>query len=116
VASSSAANEEIAQLAMHPTENVAAYDLYLQGRNALHVSHGLQATESALHMFEEALGKDPNFALAYTGMADASLRMYKETKDAIWAQKALMSAEQAELPNRSRCSAKDRSRVQAGQR
>jgi eukaryotic-like serine/threonine-protein kinase len=88
-------SDEMARIGIHPTENAAAYDLYLQGREAMHGDHGMQATEKAVHVFEAALQKDPNFALAYTGLADASLRMYKEKKEGIWAQKALMSAQQA---------------------
>jgi eukaryotic-like serine/threonine-protein kinase len=88
-------SDEMARIGIHPTENAAAYDLYLQGRDAMHGDHGVQATENAVRLFEAALAKDPNFALAYTGMADASLRMYKEKKEGIWAQKALMSAQQA---------------------
>ena len=87
--------DEMARIGIHPTENGAAYDLYLQGRNAMHGNRGAQAAESAMHMFDAALTKDPSFALAYTGMADASLLMYKEKKEAIWAQKALVSAQQA---------------------
>ena len=88
-------SDEMARIGIHPTENGAAYDLYLQGRNAMHGSRGAQAAEDAMHMFDAALSKDQNFALAYTGMADASLLMYKDKKEAIWAQKALISAQQA---------------------
>ena len=47
-------------------------------------------------MFEQAIDKDPNFALAYTGLADSSLHMYGESKEGIWAQKATLAAQQAE--------------------
>ena len=47
-------------------------------------------------MFEQAIEKDANFALAYTGLSDSSLLIYKETKDSIWAQKATLAAQQAE--------------------
>lgn len=94
-------NEERARVGMHPTENVAAYDLYLQGRNAIRGSQNLQQTQAGIRFFEEALKKDPNFALAYTGMADASLAMFKESKDISWAQKALLAAQQAERLNGS---------------
>jgi serine/threonine protein kinase/Flp pilus assembly protein TadD len=87
--------DEMARIGIHPTENGVAYDLYLQGRNAMHGNRGAQAAETAMHMFDAALSKDPSFALAYTGMADASLLMYKEKKEAIWAQKALVSAQEA---------------------
>jgi serine/threonine protein kinase/Flp pilus assembly protein TadD len=92
-------NEEQARLATHPTENVTAYDMYLQGRTLLHGKNGAQDAQTAVRFFDSALNNDKNFALAYTGIADASLRMYKDTKDGIWAQKALLAAQQAERLN-----------------
>jgi tetratricopeptide (TPR) repeat protein len=89
-------NEELARSGAHPTENVKAYDLYLQGRNALRNSHNAEEVRKAIDLFEEAIGKDSNFALAYAGLADASVRMYGESRESIWAQKATMAAEQAE--------------------
>jgi serine/threonine protein kinase/tetratricopeptide (TPR) repeat protein len=88
-------NEETARISAHPTENVTAYDMYLQGRTLLHGNHGPQDAQTAVRFFNSALNNDKNFALAYTGIADASLRMYKDTKDGMWAQKALLAAQQA---------------------
>ncbi len=92
-------NEEQARLASHPTENVTAYDMYLQGRTLLHGKHGPQDAQTAIRFFNVALNNDKGFALAFTGIADASLRMYKDTKDGMWAQKALLAAQQAEQLN-----------------
>ncbi len=89
-------DEEQARVGAHPTENVKAYDLYLQGRNTLRNGHSQDAYRQAVGLFEQAIDKDPNFALAYTGLADSSLRMYGETKEGVWAQKATLSAQQAE--------------------
>ena len=89
-------DEEQARVGAHPTENVKAYDLYLQGRNTLRNGNTQDAYKQAVGLFEQAIEKDPNFALAYTGLADSSLRMYGETKDGVWAQKATLSAQQAE--------------------
>ncbi len=88
--------EEQARVGAHPTENVKAYDLYLQGRNVLRNSHDVDGIRPAVTLFEQAIDKDPNFALAYTGLADSSLRMYSANKESIWAQKATLSAQQAE--------------------
>jgi len=88
--------EEQARVGAHPTENVKAYDLYLQGRNVLRNSHDVDGIRPAVALFEQAIDKDPNFALAYTGLADSSLRMYSASKESIWAQKATLSAQQAE--------------------
>lgn len=89
-------NEELARSGTHPTENVKAYDLYLQGRNLLHNGHGTDEMKQAVSLFEQAAEKDSNFALAYAGLADASRSIYGETKDSIWAQKADLAAQQAE--------------------
>jgi eukaryotic-like serine/threonine-protein kinase len=89
-------DEEQARVGAHPTENVKAYDLYLQGRNTLRNSHSQADIRQAVGLFEQAIDKDSNFALAYTGLADSSLQMYNETKEGVWAQKATLSAQQAE--------------------
>jgi len=56
--------------ARRPTGNLAAYNLYAQGRYHLN-----QRTEEglgkALEFFERAIGEDAQYALAYSGLADA---------------------------------------------
>ena len=89
-------DEEQARVGAHPTENVKAYDLYLQGRNMLRNGHGQDTYKQAVGLFEKAIGADPNFALAYSGLADSSLRVYGETHESVWAQKATLAAQQAE--------------------
>lgn len=89
-------DEEQARVGAHPTENLKAYDLYLQGRNTLRNSHNQGTIRQAVALFEQAIGKDSNFALAFAGLADSSLRMYGETKEGVWAQKATLAAQQAE--------------------
>ena len=80
----------------HPTDNVDAYDSYLRGRNALRGQLNPKNLQSAIDYFNTALRKDPKFALAYTGLADASLRMYEEDRDSFWTDKALNAAKQAQ--------------------
>jgi eukaryotic-like serine/threonine-protein kinase len=91
-------NDELAAAGTRPTDNIAAYDFYLRGRNALR-SYDTKSIQSALDYFEQALKADPKFALAYTGIADASLRMNGIKKDTLWTQKALAAAQQAEALN-----------------
>jgi eukaryotic-like serine/threonine-protein kinase len=91
-------NDELASAETRPTDNIAAYDLYLRGRNSLR-GHDSKNIQSALDYFSQALKADPGFALAYTGVADASLRMYKINKDPFWTQKALVAAQQAQQLN-----------------
>jgi tetratricopeptide (TPR) repeat protein/TolB-like protein len=87
-------SDELASAEARPTDNVAAYDLYLRGRNSMR-GHDLKSIQSALDYFDEALKADRKFALAYTGVADASLRMNRIKKDGFWTQKALAAAQQA---------------------
>lgn len=91
-------SDEVARAAARPTYNIAAYDLYLHGRNALR-GHQAKDIQSALDYFSQAVAKDPSFALAYSGVADASLRMYGIKKDSFWTDKALAAAEQAKQLN-----------------
>jgi eukaryotic-like serine/threonine-protein kinase len=90
--------DEMARAAARPTYNIAAYDLYLRGRNALR-GHQSKDIQAAMDYFGQAVAKDPNFALAYSGVADASLRMYGVKKDSFWTDKALAAAEQAKQLN-----------------
>src|SRR6202451_283600 len=76
-------SDEVANSKVRPTENAAAYDLYVRGRNSLR-GHDAKSIQSALDYFEQALKADPKFALAFTGVADASLRMYESKKDKFW--------------------------------
>ena len=89
-------DDEMARAAERPTDNIDAYDLYLRGRQALKGPERSTAAKSALDYFQQAIAKDSGFALAYTGVADASLVMYANTKDSFWAQKATGAAQRAE--------------------
>jgi class 3 adenylate cyclase/TolB-like protein len=86
--------------AARPTDQIEAYDLYLKGRNAAHNSRDVTVLRSAIDSYDEAVKKDPHFALAYSGLADANRAMYRETKDVAWAKKALVAAQHADSLNR----------------
>jgi TolB-like protein/Flp pilus assembly protein TadD len=61
--------EEARALTKKPTENPEAHRLYLLGR--YHFAKFTRAGwTNAIHYFEQALQLDPNFALAYCGLAD----------------------------------------------
>ena len=53
----------------HYTDNVEAYQLYLKGRYYWNKRTEDGATR-AIEYFSDAIKKDPNYALAYTGLAD----------------------------------------------
>jgi len=53
-----------------PTQNLQAYDYYLRGRELTH--HRLKSENTqAFEMFNKAIELDPDFALAWSGLADA---------------------------------------------
>jgi len=88
-------SDELARTSQHSTDKIAAYQAYLQGRNAMRGKIGAASAQSAIGFYENALKEDPEFALAYAGLADASLRMYKESNDSKWSDKAVSAAERA---------------------
>ncbi len=58
------------RLARAYTNNAEAYQLYLKGRISWE-KWTLDGTREAIDYFQEAIKKDPNYALAYSGLADA---------------------------------------------
>jgi TolB-like protein/DNA-binding winged helix-turn-helix (wHTH) protein/Tfp pilus assembly protein PilF len=60
---------EQSQLAKRYTDNAEVYQLYLQGRY-LFSKPTKQGLEKAIDYFQQAIAKDPNYALAYTDMAN----------------------------------------------
>jgi eukaryotic-like serine/threonine-protein kinase len=63
--------QQRARLTIAHTVNPEAYDAYLRGRSFQGPT--LQAIEKAQKYFEEAIQRDPGFALAYVGLADCYL-------------------------------------------
>jgi adenylate cyclase len=61
--------EEVRALTKKPTENAEAYRLYLLGRYHFAKFTRIGWT-NAIHYFEQALQVDPNYTLAYCGLAD----------------------------------------------
>lgn len=80
--------EEMERAALRPTQNPEAYDLYNRGRSVYRGHPDASQVKSAIGYYEEALQKDPDFALAHASLADASLRMYRETQDVLWMRRA----------------------------
>ena len=56
-------------LEKHYTESNEAYQLYLKGRFYWN-KRNQEGLEKALQYFQQAIERDPNFALAYSGLAD----------------------------------------------
>ncbi|MBA3948533.1 MAG: protein kinase, partial [Acidobacteria bacterium] len=87
--------QEQAALSQKPTENLQAYDLYLRGKSyARRLTQ--QDLEFALQMFESAIGLDPNFALAYAGIANVCAQHhYRHGSGSGWLERARDGAEKA---------------------
>jgi len=79
-------------IARKPTENAEAYDYLLRGRNYARMAN----LEFAMQMYEHAIRLDPNFALAYAGIAHVcgALAEY-QGGDPQWITKGLDAAERA---------------------
>jgi tetratricopeptide (TPR) repeat protein len=92
-------NEEKARIALRPTQDIEAYELYLQGAALIKGKRDRSTAQEALDRFEKATRIDPTFALAYAGTADACIRLWQATKDKSWTERALSAAEQAERLN-----------------
>jgi tetratricopeptide (TPR) repeat protein len=57
------------KLVKRDTQNSEAYDFYLRGR--FHLSKRTdEGIKAAIDFFQQAIAKDPNFGLAYAGLAD----------------------------------------------
>ncbi len=88
--------QEQAAIATRPTDNLQAYDLYLRAK-----SHARRMTrqdlELAYQMYQQAVVLDPEFALAFAGMANAAaLHHYNYGRQALWMERAEAAAERAE--------------------
>jgi TolB-like protein/Flp pilus assembly protein TadD len=80
--------QELEALAVKPTENLQAYDLYLRGKRYAR-RQTRQDLEFALEMFENAVAMDPSFALAYAACANACAMFYCNfSRDMMWVERA----------------------------
>src|SRR5437762_894870 len=80
--------EELEALAVKPTENLQAYDLYLRGKRYAR-RQTRQDLEFALQMFENAVSIDASFALAYAACANACAMFYcNYNRDKVWVERA----------------------------
>lgn len=89
-------SEELARGATLLTENRGAYELYLEGRNLVRTKSDVKTLDSAVSLYQQAIQKEPRFALAYAGLADAYLYLYDAKKESAWVQKAQGAAQQAQ--------------------
>jgi serine/threonine protein kinase/tetratricopeptide (TPR) repeat protein len=92
-------DEDLSRSALRLTGDYGAYELYLKGHDMMRRQPNTKGYMAALNFYDEAIRKDPRFALAYAGRADISMALYFLTKEDSWAAKALSAAEQAKQLN-----------------
>jgi len=82
-------------LAAKPTENMQAYDHYLRGRSyARRLTR--QDLEFALQMFNDAVGQDPDFALAHASIANVCAYFFCHyDREPSWIERARAASEKA---------------------
>ena len=73
-------NADESRLENIPTQSLAAYDAYLMGKQSL-LGNSIEAYETALTYFEEALSQDASFAGAHVGVCSAQLGLYAKRSD-----------------------------------
>ena len=72
--------QKLAQRTRAPTQNVEAYELYLQGR-AVWKKRGEANLKRAIELYQSALARDPAFARAHAALASAYVVMPGYTKE-----------------------------------
>ncbi len=83
---------ELERIETAPTSSLNAYDFYLKGRD-FYSRHRYQDNENAIKLFERALELDPDYAVAYSGLADAYVRKhYQFGLPEEWVEKAMTLA------------------------
>lgn len=70
---------EESRVAVHPTHDLEAYDYYLLGRHRW-ATRSREGIREAIALFEAAIERDPTYAEAYAGLADAwAVRTWYDT-------------------------------------
>ena len=69
-------NAERSAIAVGGTTDAEAYDLYLRGNDYLARGYGQTTLASARQLYEQAVQRDPRFALAFARLASAHIQAY----------------------------------------
>jgi serine/threonine-protein kinase len=94
-------NEENARNATELTQDISAYDLYMQGLSLIRGRRDEKTMTEALAKFSSAVGKDPNFAVAHSELAETYISFYILKKDSSWLAKASEAANRGRMLNDS---------------
>jgi tetratricopeptide (TPR) repeat protein/tRNA A-37 threonylcarbamoyl transferase component Bud32 len=69
----------------------SAYNSYLQAIGYLARYDKPENIENSIHLFQQAINKDSNYALAFAGLGEAYWRKYRYTSEQRWADLALLN-------------------------
>jgi TolB-like protein/Flp pilus assembly protein TadD len=86
--------QQFAQRDKAPTQDVEAYELYLQGQ-AIWKRRGEENLRRAAELYQQAIGRDPGFAAAHAALASAYVVLPGYTKEEDDEEKYLRMAEQS---------------------
>jgi adenylate cyclase len=86
--------QQLAQRDKAPTQDVEAYELYLQGQ-AIWKRRGEDNLRRAVELYQQAIGRDPAFAAAHAALASAYVVLPGYTKEEDDEEKYLKMAEQS---------------------
>jgi serine/threonine protein kinase/Tfp pilus assembly protein PilF len=87
--------EEKSRINTEPTQNMAAYDAYLRGREHYY-QYREEDNKVAIAMFKMALEFDPQYALAHAGLADAYAQQTARFNSSVaWLDSAVVAANKA---------------------
>lgn len=88
-------SSERRRLLAAPTTDNAAFVDYSRGRRRLSGVVNAEVFEAASQDFQKAIDRDPNFALAYAGLAEARWRAYTQVKNPVTIDQAIEAAHKA---------------------
>jgi len=74
-------SEEVSRLEEIPTQSTRAYEFYLSAREYSSRNEGLDDFVYAVEQYKNAIEADPEFALAWTGLARAYAQLYRDGGD-----------------------------------
>jgi serine/threonine protein kinase/tetratricopeptide (TPR) repeat protein len=75
-------------LTAHDTNDLTAYDFYVQGVGYLQRFERPENVDNAIIQFQRAIAQDRSYAQAQAGLAEAYWDKYSATHDAQWAEKS----------------------------
>ncbi len=84
--------QESEMLAVVPTQNIDAYTAYLKGKQQAEIE-SVESMNAAIEHFRDAIRRDPGFALAHVGLADAYLTLSANFFEGLSTDESIVMAE-----------------------